>query len=235
MSTADPEAGAPTGPPAETADPPAGQSPTKRRNRWIWVSALLAVIAVGLLVWGLATQSDLDGAQQDLAAAQKELDSANQQLESANQELASTRQSVEELEAQADDGPGAGGVVVAAGALYTQFAEQLDATEEDLAATQKELEEAQQAAAQADKDAEAAQQKAADAGSETEKAQAQAEQAAAEAEAAESRAAVATSCAKAFIGAFGSLFEGDSVEDQVPVVRKQLEAVAADCQEQMAG
>jgi chromosome segregation ATPase len=210
-------------------------SPVKRRNRWIWVSAALAVIAVGLLIWGLATRSDLDSTQQELASAQERLDSTNKELDSTQQELDSTKQDVEEMQAQGDDGTNTRAVLAAATALYKQFAEQLDATQDDLAATQKDLDEAQRAAAQAEKDAEAASQDAAAATSETEKATAEADQAKAEAKAAESKVVVATECAKAYVSAFGALFEGEGAEEQAPVVRAQLEGITADCKEQLAG
>jgi hypothetical protein len=209
-------------------------SPAKRRNRWLWVSAGLAIIAIGLLIWGLATRSDLESTQQDLAAAQEQLESANKELDSTQQQLASTKQDVEELQAQDDDDSNAGAALAAGTALYKQFSEQLDATQDDLAATQKALDEAQQAAEQAEQDAEAARQEASAATSETEKAQAEADQARAEAKAAESKVVVATECAKAYISAFGALFEGESTEEQASAVREQLEAITADCKTQLA-
>jgi chromosome segregation ATPase len=215
-------------------EPPAGETeqPGRRRNRWIWVSAVLAVVAAGSLIWALTIRSDLD-------ATEKKLDTANAELETAQQELAGAQQDVEDLQAQAeedaDDGANAGGIIVAGGALYKQFADQLGATQEDLAATQQDLEAAQQAAEQADEAAAAAEQRAADAGNETEQAQAEAEQARAQADAAEAHAAVAADCAKAFIGAFGGLFEGEDVQEQARVVREQLEEIVAGCEKELAG
>ena len=120
-------------------------------------------------------------------------------------------------------------------ALYKEFADQIGATEEDLAATQQQLEEAEKAAAQAEKDAKAAKQAAADAGNETEKAQAEADQAKAEAAAAEARTAIAADCAKAAISAIGPLFESEDASEQAPEVREQLEAIAATCKDELAG
>jgi len=215
--------------PADTLRPP------ERRNWWIWVSAALAAVAVGLLIWALAMRSDLDRTEKQLESARQELAGAQEQLDSTSQELATTQDDLAAAQQDAEEGDGAGaGAVAAAGALYKQFADRLDATEQDLAATQKELDEAQRAAEQADEEAEAAEQRAAEAGNETEKAQAQAEQATAEAKAAESRAAMAVDCSKAFIGALGGLFEGDDVEAQAKVVREQLDGIIADCQAQLA-
>jgi hypothetical protein len=80
---------------------------------------------------------------------------------------------------------------------------------------------------QAEQDPAAAKQAAADAGNETEKAKAEADQAEAKAKAKESKAAVAADCAKAYISAFGALFEGDSAGDQAPAVREQLSDITA--------
>ena len=208
--------------PMSTADSPAATK--KRRNWWIWVSAVLAVVAAGLLIWALTIQSDLDSAQQELAGVQEELDSTQQALDAA-------RQDVEQLQSDADDGIRTGVALGAGKVLYDEFAEQLGATNEDLAATQQDLEEAQKAANQAEKDAEAARQKASDATDETEKAQAEAEQAKAELEAAEAKAAVAADCAKAYISALGPVFEGDGDEDQV---RQQLSEITAACKDALA-
>jgi uncharacterized protein (DUF3084 family) len=153
-----------------TADPhdTADQAPRKR-NPSIWISALLVIVAAGLVIWALTIRSDLDDTQQELAA------------------------------------------------------------------TQQDLEEAEKTATQAEQDAEAAKQATADAGTETEKVKAQADQATADVKAAQSRAAVAADCAKAYISAFGALFEGDSARDQAPAVREQLSGITSTCKDELAG
>ena len=191
-----------------------GQAPAKRRNPWIYLSVLLTVVAAGLLFWALTINSDLDSTEQELESTQQELAGAREELDSTTQELDATKQEVEQLQSEGEGGNRTGAALVAAKVLYDEFAEQLDATHEDLAATQQDLEEAEKTAAQAEQDAEAAKQAAADAGDETEKAEAQADQAKAEVKAAESRAAVVTDCAKAYISAFGALFEGDAERDR---------------------
>ena len=211
------------GDPHDTAD----QAP-KKRNHWIWVSALLLIVAAGLLIWALTIRSDLDDTQQELAGAQQASADTQQELDTAKQDLA-------EQESESDRSLGAGAVLAAGKALYDQLAEDLDATDQDLAETQQELEEAEQTATQAEQDAEAAKQAAADAGSETEKATAQADQATADVEAAQSRAAVAADCAKAYVAAFGALFEGDSARDEAPAVREQLAGITATCKDDLAG
>jgi hypothetical protein len=54
-------------------DTPAEEEPAKPRKPWIWLSALLAIVAAGLLIWALTLQSDLDSTQQELESAQQEL------------------------------------------------------------------------------------------------------------------------------------------------------------------
>jgi hypothetical protein len=68
---------------------------------------LLAMIAVGLLVWALAVKSDRD-------STQNELDSAQQELTSTEQELDKTKRQAQATPTPADEGGGAGDTLVAA-------------------------------------------------------------------------------------------------------------------------
>lgn len=198
MSTQDPHDSAP----AE------GPEPGKRRNWWIWISAVLAVVAAGLLIWALTIQSDRDEAEQD----------------------------AKDLQAQLDQREATGGAVVAtAKGLLEDLTQQLGVTSEDLAATQQAVKDANEAAANAEQAAADAKQKADGAANETDKAKAEADQAKAELQAAESKAAVAADCAKAYVSAIGSLFEGESVRAQAPAVREQLAGITADCKAAFAG
>ena len=216
------------------ADPhDAADRAPRKRNHWIWVSALLLIVAAGLLIWALATRSDLDDTQQELAGAQQASAETQKELDAAQQDLAEQEAAGDESES--DRNLAAGAALAAAKALYDQLAEELDAKDQDLAATQQELEEAEQTATQAEQDAKVAKQAAADAGTETEKAKAQADQATADVKAAQSRAAVAADCAKAYVQAFGALFEGESARDQAPAVREQLAGVTATCKDNLAG
>jgi hypothetical protein len=206
-----------------------------RRNPWIWISALLGVAAVGLLIWALTARSDSDSKDQQLASTQEQLDSTQAKLESTQKELDGAKQDVEELQQSSEDDSGGGSAVLTAGALVAVKAliddleEQLGATQDDLEGAEQDLAEANDRAEQADKDATAAKNKAAQASGETEKAQAEADQAKAEAEAVESRAAIAADCGRAYVAALGQLFEGDDVGDQADAVRKQLDGISDDC------
>jgi chromosome segregation ATPase len=158
-----------------------------------------------------------------------------QELAGTQQELDATKQDLTELESERNGHLATGVALLSAKSLYDEVADELHATNDDLAATQQDLEEADKKAKEAEQDAKAAKQAAADADTETEKATAQANQATADVEAAQSRAAVAADCAKAYISAFGALFEGDSAQDQAPAVREQLSRVTATCKDDLAG
>ena len=204
---------------------PAGSSTGKRRNWWVWISALLALVAAGLLVWALSVKSDQESTQDELASTKQQLEKSEQQQAQATPTATPT---------PADGGSG-GAVAVAGGlaaakAVYDDLTEQLGATQQDLAATEQDLKEANAKAEQADKDAAAAEKQAASADNETDKAKAEADQAKAEATAAESKSAVVADCAKAYFSAFGTLFEGDDVGAQAEQVREQLKGITSECQ-----
>ncbi len=210
------------------ATPDAGEvTPEKRRSAWLWVSLALALVAIGLLIWGLTVKADRDSAQKELSTTQHELDSTQE-------ELTSTKQKLDTAPQPADDGSG-GHAVLAVGtlagmkAVYDDLANELGATQEDLAATQEDLDAANKQAENAAKDAAAAEQKAKEADNETDKAKAEADQAKAEAEATKSKAAVAADCAKAYVSALGGLFEGDNPQDQEAAVRDKLAGITDDC------
>ena len=180
----------------------------KRRNPWMWISAVLAVVAAGLLIWALNAQSDADSAQQD----------------------------ADELQSQVEQGKDTGSAVAAdAKTAYDDLTQELGVTNEDLATTEKALQDAEQAAAQAEQDAAAAEREAAEATSETDKAKAETDQAKAEAQAAESKAAIAADCAKAYVSALGALFGGESVSAQAEAVRKELESITGSCKAAFEG
>jgi chromosome segregation ATPase len=207
-----PDAGAPDA--TEPADD--GRAPhEKRRNWWMWACAGLAVLVLGLALWGVNRQMALDDSQQQATESQ---------------------QQVAELEAQAEEAENNGGAVVAAiKGAYETLEKQLGAANEDLDATQQDVAEAQQAADKAEQDAAAAKQDAAQAEDQTAKAKAQAEEAKAKAEGAQSRAAIVKSCAKAYVSALGALFEGDSVRAQASAVRQNLQSISDDCSNALAG
>lgn len=100
----------PPGGPPIAGDPPQKK---KHRSRWIWVSGLLAVACLGLLVWALSLNSDLDDAnaaneqQQETgttiaSAAKDAYDSLAAELGATNQDLEQTEQQLDEAKQSAD-------------------------------------------------------------------------------------------------------------------------------------
>ena len=217
---------------SEPTDEVTAGPPQRRHSRWIWVSALLALVAVGLTIWALTLRSDLDNAQQELDTTTQQLASTKQDLETTKKELATTQQDVNDL--QSSQRRRSGVALVTGKVVYDEFAKQLGAAHDELAATQQDVKSANKAATQAEQDAAAAKQDAADASDETDKANAEAKQAKAESQAAQSKAEAARGCAKAYIEAFGGLFEGDNPSAQAESVRKDLQSVTADCKETLA-
>ena len=188
---------------------PEDEVPRKRRNPWIWISVVLGLVAVGLLVWALTTQSDLDNAEQEADAAQSQLEHGKLVGQRRPRRRGRPR--------------------------TTTSLRQLGASTEDLEATQRDLEDAQNKSDQAKQDAAAAEQDAAKANNDADRAKAETEKAQAEAEAADSKAAIAADCAKAYVSALGTLFEGESVSAQAEVVKQQLESISATCKASLEG
>jgi chromosome segregation ATPase len=217
---------------ADDLTPEAEPEPEKHRNAWIWVSAVLALLAIGLLVWALSLKSDLDGAHDDLAAADKQVSSAKQELDKAAQETPAPAPTEE-----ADDGNAAllAAGAVAAKALYDDLSDRLGATEQDLAETEKQLDDAKKQAEQAEKDAAAAEKRAGEASNETEKAQAEADQAQAEADAANAKLAIAKDCAKSYIASVGALLDAEDPEAKAAELREQFQSITADCKAALEG
>lgn len=203
MSTPEPEGG---GGSAGSGAPPVKAD--WKRNPWIWVSAVLGLVAIGLLIWGLNTKSDLDKANKDVA----------------------------ELQSKLKGGAVTGSAAAASyKSAYDDLQQQVGTTSEDLSTTENDLKKAEDAAAQADKEAAAAKKEADQAKSETDKADAETKQAQSEAKAAESKAEITTECAKAYVTTVGKLFESDDPSSQEAAVKKELETIAADCEKALAG
>ena len=191
-----------------TAADPQDTAPPKHRGPWIWVCGLLVVVVIGLLVWALKSQSDLDTANQDIENLQAQVAKNEQQGSTASTAIKSA---------------------------FSALAAELGATKEDLAAAEKAVQDAAAQGEQATKDAAAAAQAELAAKGKSAKAQAQTAKANAEKAVSDSKAAVAADCGKAYLAAAGTLFEGDSLSAQVPKVVSQLQGITADCKAAFAG
>jgi hypothetical protein len=131
---------------AEPAAPPAA-APPRRHSRWMWVSVVLALVAVGVTIWALTLNSDLDTTQQELDKTTQEQTSTKQELDTTKQQLATTQQDVNDL--QSSQRKRTGLALGAGKVVYDEFAKQLGATQDELAATQQDVKDANQAATQA--------------------------------------------------------------------------------------
>jgi hypothetical protein len=181
-------------------------APKKHRNPWIWISAVLGIAAIGLLVWALTVRSDLDDTNAELDQVQAQ------------------------VEQNADSGSD---FAAAAKAAYDDLANRIGAAGED---AQAGIEETQAQIDEAEQQAQEAGQQAADAASdEAEQLQAEADQAKAQADAAAGKASIAAECAKAYVSAFGALFEGGSLAEGATAVREQISGITDDCQAALSG
>ena len=224
-------------------DAPLDGATKPHRNRWIWVSATLGVLVVGLVAWALSIRSDLDSTQAKLTSNEQALTSVQQDLSSTEQQLAEATKptptptatpTATATPAPEEGNDGRAGLI-AAGTLITKLAKDLGATQDELGATEQELADAQKEADAAQKEADTAAQKADDASDEADQAKAQAEQANAERDVAQAKAKIAAECGKAYVSAFADLFGSGNVREQAPEVRKQLSAITAECKAAFAG
>jgi chromosome segregation ATPase len=180
----------------------------KHRSPWLWVSLVLGLACIGLAVWGINTQSDLDD--------------ANTQIDHLQNQLGASAVT---------------GTAVAASYknAYTDLEKQLGSSTADLSATEAQLEDSQKAADQANQDAAKAKDKADKAQSETDKANAQVEQAQAEAKAAQEQAKTVTNCSQALLTSLGAVLSADDPKAEAEKQKQALEPIAADCKKALSG
>ena len=79
--------------------PTAESTPDEKKHRspWMWVSIALAVVAVGLLIWALNTNSDLNSTQEDVDELQSQVD---QGKETGSTFVAAAKTALAELTSQ---------------------------------------------------------------------------------------------------------------------------------------
>ena len=84
---------------ADPTEPgPGADAPEKRTRPWGWIAAcaVLVIVAGGLAIWALGTQSDLDDQKSQTAQAQQEAKSANDQLGAMEDQLDDVSQAVDD-------------------------------------------------------------------------------------------------------------------------------------------
>ena len=192
----------------ETSYTTDGKTVEKHRNWWVWISAGLAVVAIGLLIWGLSTKSDLDDSQQQAKDLQAQIDQGKQATSTAG---ASYKQAYADLE------------------------DALGTTKADLSETEQDLKDAQKAADKAEQEAATAKQQAKDAQTGQDKANAEAKQAKADAQAAEAKNRIVKDCANAYLTEVGSLLESEDPSAQAETAKTELQGITADCRAALEG
>ena len=185
-----------------------GKTVEQHRNWWIWISAGLGVVVVGLLIWGYSTKSDLSDSQKQVKDLQAQIDQGKQATSTAG---ATYKEAYADLE------------------------DELGTTKADLSQTEQDLKDAQTAQDKAEKDAAAAQQDAKDAKDAKAKADAQAKQATADADAAQAKNDIVKDCAKAYLTAVGSLLESEDPNAQAEAAKTELQGITADCKAALGG
>jgi chromosome segregation ATPase len=167
---------------------PRGTAPPPHKRPWGWIALTVLLVAglVGLGVYAANVNSDLDDANAKVASQQQELDAAQ------------------------DTGAG----VAAAKAAYDDLSAGLGAAQQD----------ASQAADQAAQQLEQAEQAAAEA-------QGTADDVQRQLDAAEAKAASAATCAQSFLSAFGGVFSGSSVRAGIEATVAELKALQPQCEQ----
>ena len=197
----------PTGPVVPGPDP---HDAGRRRHRtgWIVATVILALAVIGLLIWALSTQSDLDSANTTIEAqhqaAAKAGENAKQTGQNAQEASASAKQSYDDVSS-------------------------------DLAAEKETNAQLQSDVNQAEKDKAKAKESAAQANTETDKAKAETDKAKAETDTAKAEADAATSCAQGAVNAFGAIFEGDNLRDGVDQAVARLKELKGTCTGPLSG
>lgn len=170
--------------------------------------ATFAVAAVGLLIWGIRTKSDLNDANKQV----KDLQSQVKHVGIASSAATASFKSA-----------------------YEDLTDELGSTSKDLTSTQDDLKKAEQDATNAQKEADAAKHEADKAGNQTDKANAETKQAQAETKAAQSQAQLATDCANAALTGVGQLLQSDDPKAAVEDMQKQLQSFSDTCKPVLAG
>ena len=205
---------------------------TRRRGKAIRGSGsapVLVLVAAGLLIWALTSQSDSRRARSRRSSAAAGARRYAEGARRAKKELEATKKDCAEAESERDRRLGTGPAVVAGKALYDEVAEELDATNQDLGATQQELEAAEKKATQAEQDAKAAKQATADAGPRRRRRRRRRIRRRRSVKAAQSKAEVAADCAKALHLGVRRAVRGRQPDGPGAGDAEQLAAVTATC------
>jgi chromosome segregation ATPase len=175
------------------------ETPSKRPWGWIAVAGLLAAGIVGLGIYAIGLDSDLDDANAQNASQQKK-------IASQEEKIASQQEQIEQAESTGAR------VVAATKAAYEVLSARLGAAEQDTSQAVEQaagtLEQAEQAAAEAKGTAEEVQK---------------------EVDAAQAKAETAATCAQSFLSAFSGVFGGATLKEGVEATVAELQALQPQC------
>ena len=195
----------------ETAvGPPAAASASKRKRPigWMIVAGLAIVAAIGLGIWAVKVNSDLDATQSQLEAQTAATEAAEAQVAAQTEAATDVATELEKISSDNE--------------IYVVSNEDVAQVESEVAAAEQAVAEANAAAAEASANASAAQDQAS-------KLRAELEQARAERQLARAERQQARICARGSLGALSAMGKSDSA------AASELETVSSSCAASVSG
>ena len=119
---------------------PAAPEQAKHRNPWIWISAVLALVAVGVTIWALGVKSDNDQAKDELEAPSRSSPARKSSSRRRSRSPRRPRPPSPRTTRAAGRAALTVGAVAAVKALIDDLEADLGATQQDLEATEQDLE-----------------------------------------------------------------------------------------------
>ena len=229
---------------AMSTTPPAPHRRSIWHNPWLWLTAGLAVVAIGLGVWGAREQSKADDAKAALAA-QEVAKATPTPTPTPTVNATQTPAAAEPTQSPSSDEGARTGVIAAVLAAARKALNDTNAQVDDLEAEVDDANaEADKASAEADKakqDAEAATKQANDTSDAQKKADAEAEATKAKADQAQAekrqlgaKAKAAAACAKSMLEIVGEIPSADNVDAGLQKAATDITALVPKCQESVA-
>ena len=228
-------------PPA--SESPAGdeapEQPTRGRNPWLWATAGLAVVAIGLGVWALHERSNADDAKADLQAEEQKATTTKSSttevhVQTQPQTATQEQQGTSETTTGSDDNGPRVGLLAGAAAAFAAARKQLNENQAQVDDLEKEVDKANAEADKAQQDAEKAKAQAADTSDAQKKAEAEAEQAQAEKRQFGAKAQAAAACAKSMLEIVGDIPKGSSPEEGLKAAGDEITALVPKCKDSVA-
>ena len=215
-------------PPAADEQPPPGPESSHHRNPWLWATAGLVVVAIGLGAWALNERSNADDAKADLQAEQQKPATTTTRAQTETQPPATTQETQPPQETQTDTGDDDGpriGVLAGVTAAFAAARKQLNENQAQVDDLEKEVDKANADADKAQQDAD--------------KAKGQAESSSDAQKKAEKRqlgakAQAAAACAKSMLEIVGDIPKASSPEEGLKAAGDEVTALVPKCKQSVA-